>query len=77
MRYSSLPSQQSAAAILIYKRLLQPLFGILCQIWSHMSALIYDHIAPLFLITLDRRRKKRVHNLAKCNQVLRPEQAAA
>ncbi|MCY4550753.1 MAG: hypothetical protein OXC28_20510 [Defluviicoccus sp.] len=41
-----------------------------------MSALIFDHIAPLFLITLCRRRKKRVHNLAKRYQVVRPEQAA-
>ena len=41
-----------------------------------MSALISDHIAPLFLITLDRRCKKRVHKLAKHNQVVSPEQAA-
>ncbi len=41
-----------------------------------MSALVSDHIAPLFLITLDRRRKKRVHKLAKHNQVVSPEQAA-
>ena len=42
-----------------------------------MSALIPDHIAPLFLITLCRLRKKRIHSLAKRNQVVRPEQAAA
>ena len=41
-----------------------------------MSALYSDHIAPLFLITLDRRCKKRVHKLAKHNQVVSPEQAA-
>ena len=41
-----------------------------------MSALISDHIAPSFLITLPRRRKKRVHKLAKHNQIVPPEQAA-
>ena len=41
-----------------------------------MSALISDHIAPLFLITLGRRRKQRVHKLAKHNQVVAPEQTA-
>ena len=43
---------------------------------AHLSALISDHIAPLFLITLDRRCKKRVHKLAKHNQIVPPEQAA-
>ena len=39
------------------------------------SALVSDHIAPLFLITLGRRCKERVDELAKHNQVVSPEQA--
>ena len=41
-----------------------------------MSALISEYIAPLFLITLDRRCAERIHNRAKHNQVVPPEQAA-
>ena len=41
-----------------------------------MSALISEHIAPLFMITLDRRVKKRVHKLAKHDQIVSAEQAA-
>ena len=48
-----------------------------CQVQPHEGALFSDHIAPLFLITLRRRRKHRVHDLSKLNQVVRPEQAAA
>ena len=68
--------QWSTATILPHVHLSQLCSGISCQASPGIGALIYDYIAPSFLITLDRRRKKRVHNLAKRNQIVRPEQAA-
>ena len=53
------------------------LSGLPWQTPPRLSALVSDHIAPLFLITLRGRRKHRVHDLAKLNQVVRAEQTAA
>ena len=70
-------SQQTTVTVSLHMHQYKLLSGIPCPAQPHMSALISDHIAPSFLITNRRRRKKRVHNLAKRNQIVRAEQAAA